>query len=223
MKSEIFYPVCARIPTAYGEFQLCIFIDTDKNEEHLALVMGVLSEKEDVLVRVHSECFTGDVLGSLRCDCGEQLQRAMSMIGELGEGAILYLRQEGRGIGLEEKLRAYNLQDEGYDTVDANLALGHQADERDYSIAAKILSSLGVKSIALITNNPSKIEALDVLGIKINKRVPLLPTIHTENMDYISTKVKRMRHLLDIESFEGSSNDSVEMSNKLGGNSSETA
>ena len=214
MESEIFYPVCARIPTAYGEFQLCIYIDNNKNEEHLALVMGDLSDKEDVLVRVHSECFTGDVLGSLRCDCGEQLQKAMSMIGERGEGAILYLRQEGRGIGLEEKLRAYNLQDEGYDTVDANLALGHQADERDYSIAARILSNLGVKSIALITNNPSKIEALDLLGIKINKRVPLISTIHTENVNYISTKVKRMRHLLDIEYFDRSSNDSVEMRNK---------
>lgn len=214
MESEVFYPVCARIPTAYGEFQLCIYIGNNKNEEHLALVMGDLSDKEDVLVRVHSECFTGDVLGSLRCDCGEQLQKAMSMIGERGEGAILYLRQEGRGIGLEEKLRAYNLQDEGYDTVDANLALGHQADERDYSIAARILFNLGVKSIALITNNPSKIEALDLLGIKINKRVPLISTIHTENVNYISTKVKRMRHLLDIESFDRSSNDSVEMRNK---------
>jgi len=197
MSAEIFYPVCARIPTSYGEFQLCIYQENENCEEHLALVMGDPEDKEDVLVRVHSECFTGDVLGSLRCDCGEQLQNAMRMVAEAGEGAILYLRQEGRGIGLEEKLRAYNLQDEGYDTVDANLALGHQADERDYSSAARILEYLGVKSVALITNNPSKIEALTDLGIEVSRRVPLTSTINPENLRYLNTKVNRMRHLLD--------------------------
>ncbi|MCJ7702008.1 MAG: GTP cyclohydrolase II [Anaerolineales bacterium] len=200
MAAEIFYPVCARIPTPYGDFQLCIYLETEKHKEHLALIMGDLDGKDDVLVRVHSECFTGDVLGSLRCDCGEQLQRAMAMIAETGEGAILYLRQEGRGIGLPEKLRAYNLQDEGYDTVDANLALGHQADERDYTCAERILSNLGVKSIALITNNPSKIEALTELGIDVRRRLPLAPTINPENVNYISTKIERMRHLLDKKS-----------------------
>ena len=202
MTAGIFYPVCARIPTYHGEFQLCIYQEGETGKDHLALVMGDPEGKEDVLVRVHSECFTGEVLGSLRCDCGEQLQRAMAMIAESGEGAIIYLRQEGRGIGLEEKLRAYNLQDQGYDTVEANLALGHQADERDYTSAARILENLGIRSIALITNNPEKIEALDSMGMKICRRIPLSPTINPENLHYLSTKAKRMRHLLDTRSSE---------------------
>jgi 3,4-dihydroxy 2-butanone 4-phosphate synthase/GTP cyclohydrolase II len=202
MTADIFYPVCARIPTYHGEFKLCIYHENETSKEHLALVMGDPEGKEDVLVRVHSECFTGDVFGSLRCDCGEQLERAMAMIAESGEGVIIYLRQEGRGIGLEEKLRAYNLQDEGYDTVEANLALGHQADERDYTCAARILENLGIRSIALITNNPSKIEALNSLGINICRRIPLSPTINPENMRYLSTKAERMRHLLDTNSPE---------------------
>lgn len=202
MAAEIFYPVCARIPTPYGEFQLCIYLDTEKGKEHLALVMGDVANEDNVLVRVHSECFTGDVLGSLRCDCGEQLQQAMAMIGEAGQGAILYLRQEGRGIGLEGKLRAYNLQDEGYDTVDANLALGHQADEREYSSAARILENLGVQSIALITNNPKKIQALTSLGIDVRQRVPLMASINPENARYLHTKVMRMQHLLDPQAMQ---------------------
>jgi 3,4-dihydroxy 2-butanone 4-phosphate synthase/GTP cyclohydrolase II len=202
MRADIYYPVCARIPTQHGEFQLCIYQEGETGKEHLALVMGDPEGKEDVLVRVHSECFTGEVLGSLRCDCGEQLQRAMAMIAESGEGAIIYLRQEGRGIGLEEKLRAYNLQDQGYDTVEANLALGHQADERDYTSAARILENLGIRSIALITNNPGKIEALDSMGMKICRRIPLSPTINPENLHYLSTKAERMRHLLDTSSSE---------------------
>jgi GTP cyclohydrolase II len=159
--------------------------------------MGKPEGKENVLVRVHSECFTGDVLGSLRCDCGEQLHRAMEMISKAGEGVIIYLRQEGRGIGLEEKLRAYNLQDAGYDTVEANLVLGHQADERDYSCAARMLENLGIRSIALITNNPSKIEALISSGILIQRRIPLSSTINPENQRYLSTKAERMGHLFD--------------------------
>jgi 3,4-dihydroxy 2-butanone 4-phosphate synthase/GTP cyclohydrolase II len=202
MGAEIFYPVCARIPTPYGEFELCMYLEDETSKEHLGLTMGDLEGKDNVLVRVHSECFTGDVLGSLRCDCGDQLQRAMSMIAKAGEGAIIYLRQEGRGIGLQEKLRAYNLQDEGYDTVDANLALGHQADEREYSNAARILFHLGVRSIALITNNPSKINALAALGVEVRQRVPLVPTINPENLRYISTKIERMRHLLDKNSLD---------------------
>ena len=208
MTAGIFYPVCARIPTYHGEFQLCIYQEGETGKDHLALVMGDPEGKEDVLVRVHSECFTGDVLGSLRCDCGEQLHRAMAMIAESGEGAIIYLRQEGRGIGLEEKLRAYNLQDEGYDTVDANLALGHQADERDYTCAARILENLGIRSIALITNNPNKIEALNSLGVNICRRIPLSPTINPENLRYLSTKAERMRHLLDTRSMENMPDDS---------------
>jgi GTP cyclohydrolase II len=207
METEIFYPVCARIPTPYGEFQLCIYLETEKSKEHLALIIGDLEGKDNVLVRVHSECFTGDVLSSLRCDCGEQLQRAMAMIAEAGKGVIIYLRQEGRGIGLQGKLRAYNLQDEGYDTVDANLALGHQVDERDYSCAARILTNLGVKSVSLITNNPTKIEALTSLGIDVRKRVPMIPTINPENIEYISTKIERMHHLLDKQSLESEVDD----------------
>jgi 3,4-dihydroxy 2-butanone 4-phosphate synthase/GTP cyclohydrolase II len=202
MGAEIFYPVCARIPTAFGEFQLCIYLEDENRKEHLALTFGDPEGKDAVLVRVHSECFTGDVLGSLRCDCGEQLQCAMAMIVDAGEGVIIYLRQEGRGIGLEEKLRAYNLQDEGYDTVDANLALGHQADERDYACAERILTNLGIKSISLITNNPSKIEELTRLGIKVRQRIPLTPTINPENVRYISTKIERMSHLLDKKTLD---------------------
>jgi 3,4-dihydroxy 2-butanone 4-phosphate synthase/GTP cyclohydrolase II len=202
MAIEIFYPVCARIPTSYGEFQLCIYMESEKGKEHLALVMGDVAGQENVLVRVHSECFTGDVLGSLRCDCGEQLEQAMAMIAEAGQGAILYLRQEGRGIGLEEKLRAYNLQDEGYDTVDANLALGHQADEREYSHAARILENLGVNSVSLITNNPGKIEALTSLGINVQRRVPLEASINPENAHYLHTKALRMQHLLDPQAIQ---------------------
>lgn len=189
---------CARIPTDAGQFQLCLFENNHDGKEHLALILGDVAGQERVLVRVHSECFTGDVLGSRRCDCGEQLDRAMQLIAAEGQGIIIYLRQEGRGIGLLGKLRAYNLQDEGYDTVEANLMLGHQADERDYTAAALILQSLGVQSLRLITNNPAKIESLQALGIDIASRVPLQPQITADNAGYLATKVQRMRHLLDL-------------------------
>jgi len=189
----------ARIPTAVGEFELYLYTNNRDDKEHLALVMGNVQGKTDVPVRIHSECFTGDVLGSRRCDCGEQLHRALSVIGEAGQGIIVYLRQEGRGIGLLDKLRAYNLQDQGYDTVDANLILGHQADERDYTVAARILEDLGVVSILLLTNNPSKIRALRELGIVVTARVPLQVHVHPENADYLYTKARRMDHLLDLD------------------------
>jgi len=192
---------CARIPTVVGEFQLCLFSNEFDDKEHLALIFGNVLGQQDVFVRVHSECFTGDVIGSRRCDCGEQLQRAMEIIAEEGAGVLLYLRQEGRGIGLLDKLRAYNLQDQGFDTVEANLALGHQADERDYTIAAEILKDLGVQSIQLLTNNPEKISRLSELGVIISGRVPLESTVNAENAAYLFTKALRMNHLLDLEAF----------------------
>jgi GTP cyclohydrolase II len=190
--------VCARIPNEHGEFQLCLYTNNLDDKEHLALVLGDVHEMEKVLVRVHSECFTGDVLGSRRCDCGDQLQQAMQLVAEEGAGVIVYLRQEGRGIGLAEKLRAYNLQDEGYDTVEANLVLGHEADERDYSIAAHILQDLGVRSVRLLTNNPDKIRRLDELGIPVVERIALESAIHPDNAFYLFTKAQRMNHLLDL-------------------------
>ncbi len=193
---------CARIPTDFGEFQLCLYENSKDDKEHLALVMGEVRGQEQVLVRVHSECFTGDVIGSLRCDCGDQLLGAMRIIGEAGQGVIVYLRQEGRGIGLLDKLRAYNLQDEGYDTVEANLMLGHQADEREYDIAAAILADLGVRSIRLLTNNPAKVESLKALGIDVRERVPIQAPVRPENAFYLSTKVHRMRHQLDLNKIE---------------------
>lgn len=187
---------CARLPAAEGEFQLCLYENNRDDKEHLALVMGDVTGKTDVLVRVHSECFTGEVLHSRRCDCGTQLHDAMRRIAEAGEGILIYLRQEGRGIGLLNKLRAYNLQDMGYDTVDANLLLGHQADERDYTVAALVLQDWGVRSINLMTNNPDKIERLRELGVQVTARVALQADVTPDNAFYLRTKVERMNHLL---------------------------
>lgn len=186
----------ARIPTRYGDFKLCYYTNTFDNKEHLAFYMGDLTDAHAVLTRVHSECFTGDVLSSLRCDCGEQLDRALAMVASEGQGVVIYLRQEGRGIGLEQKLHAYNLQDQGYDTVEANLMLGHEADERRYSLAACILENLGVQSIRLMTNNPAKISALEAEGINVITRVPLEIAANPENHSYMLTKAQRMDHLL---------------------------
>lgn len=191
--------VSARIPTELGEYTLCLYINNQDDKEHLALVKGEVSGQRGVLARIHSECFTGDVLGSRRCDCGEQLHRAMERIAMEDCGIIIYLRQEGRGIGLREKLRAYNLQDGGLDTVDANLALGHPIDDRDYGIAAAILQDLGVQSVRLMTNNPAKISDLEQKGIQIEERIPLLPTVYDENYDYLLAKVQRMNHLLNLD------------------------
>lgn len=190
--------VNARIPTQWGEFHLYLYTNNHDEKEHLAFVFGDIVGRENVLVRVHSECFTGDVLGSRRCDCGEQLEYSLCTIANRGQGILIYLRQEGRGIGLAEKLRAYNLQDEGYDTVDANLALGHQADVRDYSIAAAILRECGVRSIHLLTNNPAKIEDLTKHGIQVTRRISIQPTVNADNLEYLKTKVNRMQHMLKI-------------------------
>ena len=184
------------IPTRHGEFILHYYSNNIDDKEHIALVKGDVANKENIPVRIHSECFTGDVLGSRRCDCGEQLDMALQMISEASAGILIYLRQEGRGIGLLKKLQAYNLQDKGLDTVDANIHLGHLADEREYSVAALMLESLQVKSIQLITNNPKKIDSLKKLGINVVKRIPIEAVAHKDNLGYLKTKAKKMAHIL---------------------------
>jgi len=188
------------LPTSFGHFKAYAYrnkLDDDDRLTHIALVKGDITSSEDVLVRVHSECLTGDVFGSMRCDCGPQLNTAMSMIEKEGTGVLLYMRQEGRGIGISEKLKAYKLQEEGMDTVDANLALGHAPDLRDYGTGAQILSDLGLKKIRLLTNNPQKIIALEGHGIEIISRVPLVITPNEFNSDYMSAKENKMGHLLN--------------------------
>ncbi len=187
---------CAWIPTGYGDFLLCVYENDRDDKEHLAFVFGAVEDKPGVLTRVHSECFTGDVLGSRRCDCGPQLDGSLHNIAQAGAGILVYLRQEGRGIGLIEKLKAYNLQDEGYDTVDANLMLGHDADLRDYEIAAAILSDWRVRSIRLLTNNPAKMESLRYWGTRIDERVPIEIVANTHNAGYLNVKARKMRHWL---------------------------
>jgi 3,4-dihydroxy 2-butanone 4-phosphate synthase/GTP cyclohydrolase II len=184
------------IPTKHGEFILHYYSNNIDDKEHVALVKGDVAGKENVPVRIHSECFTGDVLGSRRCDCGEQLDLAMQLIDKAGFGVLIYLRQEGRGIGLLKKLQAYNLQDQGMDTVDANIHLGHLADEREYTIAALMLEDLKIKSIKLMTNNPKKIDALEKLGINVVGRIPVEVAAHNDNLDYLKTKAKKMAHML---------------------------
>jgi 3,4-dihydroxy 2-butanone 4-phosphate synthase/GTP cyclohydrolase II len=190
--------VQTRIPTRQGDFILHYFSNTIDDKEHIALVCGDIKNKHQVPVRIHSECFTGDVLGSRRCDCGEQLEMAMQLINSNGFGVLIYLRQEGRGIGLLKKLQAYNLQDEGLDTVDANIHLGHLADEREYSLAALMLKQLDIKSIKLITNNPNKIAALTKLGILVEDRIAIETEYHNDNVDYLKAKVEKMDHLINI-------------------------
>jgi 3,4-dihydroxy 2-butanone 4-phosphate synthase/GTP cyclohydrolase II len=188
----------ARIPTEFGEFTAHAFESVLDGEHHVALVMGEVDGKEDVLVRVHSECLTGDVFGSLRCDCGPQLRGAMAAINENGSGVVVYLRgHEGRGIGLGHKLRAYSLQEEGFDTVDANLELGLPEDSREYGIGAQILVDLGVTTMRLMTNNPTKRGGLEGFGLDIVERVHIPTTPNPENIEYLRTKRDRMGHLLE--------------------------
>ena len=191
--------VVANMPTDNGTFKIVGFENHIDGKEHIALVKGDVKGKEGVTVRIHSECFTGDILGSLRCDCGSQLKTAMRRIDRLGEGVVLYLRQEGRGIGLLNKLRAYNLQEEGMDTLDANLHLGFGADMRDYSVAAQMLKALGVKSIKLLTNNPLKINGLEEYGIPVVEREEIEIEHNKVNKIYLKTKKERMGHLLKIK------------------------
>jgi len=187
-----------KLPTRWGEFRAVAFASDVKSGEHVALVMGDICTPEPVLVRVHSECLTGDTLGSLRCDCGEQLALAMQKIADEGRGVFLYMRQEGRGIGFHNKLKAYALQDEGYDTVDANLKLGFAADMRDYGEGAQILADLGLNQIKLLTNNPKKIIGLESYGLKVVETVPIVVQPNPYNKHYLETKKNRMNHTLEF-------------------------
>ncbi|TFG09403.1 GTP cyclohydrolase II [Candidatus Thorarchaeota archaeon] len=196
------YDCCVRLvavadlPSKFGEFQICGFVSPCDGKEHTAIVKGDVVGKEAVMTRVHSECLTGDVMGSKRCDCRDQLLESLRRIQEEGQGVLLYLRQEGRNIGLTEKIKAYALQDEGYDTIDANLLLGHPPDARDYGIVEHMLRTLGVKSVRLLTNNPEKIEQLQKHGVEIVERLPLIiePTEHSKF--YLETKKEKAGHLL---------------------------
>ena len=187
--------VTTKLPTEYGEFQLCLYETTIDRSQHVVMVLGQVDHGKPVLVRVHSECLTGDVLGSLRCDCGPQLQRALEMIGEAKQGVVLYIRQEGRGIGLGNKIKAYALQDQGLDTVEANKALGFEPDLRDYGIGAQILADLGLKQLRLLTNNPRKIVGLEGYGMEVIERVPIEIPPRPENVAYLRVKRQKLGHL----------------------------
>tara|TARA_B100002051_G_scaffold254955_1_gene270150 strand:+ start:136 stop:762 length:627 start_codon:yes stop_codon:yes gene_type:complete len=191
-------PADARLPTPHGDFRIRVFHDQN-GLDHVALTLGDMTGPDPVLVRVHSECLTGDAFGSLRCDCGPQLNSALKAICDRGWGALLYLRQEGRGIGLHAKIQAYRLQDKGADTLDANLKLGLPGDARDYAIAAQILQGIGVEKVALLTNNPDKVRQLEEHGISIAERVPLIVGIGDENVGYLRTKGERMGHAIGQE------------------------
>ncbi len=188
--------IVTQLPTRYGEFELHLYTNTVDNKEHLALVRGKIDDGEPVLVRVHSECLTGDTFGSLRCDCKDQLNAAMMMVEREGRGVVLYMRQEGRGIGLANKLRAYNLQDAGFDTVQANIELGFRDDLRDYGIGAQILADLGIKKMRLLTNNPKKIVGLKSYGLEITERVPIESMPNEINESYLETKRDKLGHLI---------------------------
>jgi len=186
----------ANLPSRFGDFKVIAFWNNYDSKEHAAFVHGDVIDQENVPLRIHSECLTGDAIGSLRCDCRDQLEAALTTIGKLERGVLLYLRQEGRGIGFINKIRAYSLQDDGKDTVEANLALGFRDDERDYSVAAHMIHSLRIKSIRLLTNNPKKIAGLEELGIKVSGRIPIVMTPNPHNEFYLQTKASKSGHML---------------------------
>ncbi|HLN51046.1 MAG TPA: GTP cyclohydrolase II [Thermoplasmata archaeon] len=189
----------ANLPTRFGEYQVVAFENCLDSQDHAAFVHGDVFDREDVPVRVHSECLTGDAIGSLRCDCRDQLLESLGRIGQMERGIVLYLRQEGRGIGFVNKIRAYQLQDSGYDTVQANELLGFRPDERDYEIAAHMLTALHVRSIEILTNNPAKVTDLERHGVRISGRIPVEIPANEINRPYLQTKRDRMGHLLEIE------------------------
>ena len=191
---SIRYIASSRLPTPWGVFDMHGFEDIENEKEHVVLTMGDVADGEPVLARIHSECLTGDALFSMRCDCGAQLRTALERIAREGSGALLYLRQEGRGIGLLNKIRDYHLQDQGADTVEANEALGFAADLRSYDLAASILADLGVRSVALMTNNPDKLAGLEKAGVRITSRVPHWGEHHEFNRDYLEVKRQKLGH-----------------------------
>lgn len=195
-------PADARLPTSQGDFRIRVFHEETTNLDHVALTLGDMSGPDPVLVRVHSECLTGDAFGSLRCDCGPQLDTALARIQEVGWGCLVYLRQEGRGIGLHAKIQAYNLQDQGADTLDANLLLGHPADARDYRIAAEILREVGIDRVCLLTNNPDKTLQLQSLDIDVIESMPLVTGVSDDNREYLITKAERMGHSINTDDLD---------------------
>jgi GTP cyclohydrolase II len=188
----------AELPTRFGQFHIVAFENNRDGKEHVAITKGDVIGAANVPVRLHSECLTGDVMGSLRCDCRDQLEAALKKIGRMEKGVVLYLRQEGRGIGLINKIRAYSLQDEGLDTVEANLALGFRDDERDYAVAAHMLMSLKIQSVQLMTNNPKKIDQLQRYGVKVNGRIPHIMEPNEHNRFYLETKAAKSGHMIDF-------------------------
>jgi GTP cyclohydrolase II len=189
----------ANLPTRFGEYQVAAFWNTLDRKEHAAFIHGNVVDQEEVPVRLHSECLTGDAIGSLRCDCRDQLLESLERIGKMESGIVIYLRQEGRGIGFVNKIKAYQLQDSGYDTVEANEALGFKADERDYAIAAHILGTLRVKSIRIMTNNPDKMQDLQEHGVRIVGRIPVIVPPNAHDRAYMQTKQVKLGHLLGLE------------------------
>ncbi len=204
MRNESFVHMAAEtvLPTPYGDFKAMAFVNDIDDYEHLALVMGEIDPEKEILVRVHSQCLTGDVFGSFRCDCGSQLEKAMEMVQKEGLGVILYMQQEGRGIGLANKLKAYALQDKGRDTVEANEDLGFEADLRDYGVGAQILAALGVRKMKLMTNNPKKIKGLEGYGLTVLERVPIETEPRPENIKYLLTKCQKLGHMMKFEMAE---------------------
>jgi GTP cyclohydrolase II len=196
-------PADARLPTEHGDFRIKVFHEDETGLDHVALLLGEMRGPDPVLVRVHSECLTGDAFGSQRCDCGAQLDSALRQIQDVGWGCLVYLRQEGRGIGLHAKIQAYNLQDMGADTMEANLMLGHPVDSRDYKIASEMLEGVGIDRVCLLTNNPEKVRQLTEHGINVVERMPLVVGVGNENRDYLATKVKKMGHEISDEVLNG--------------------